>query len=219
MHPIPQRCMHRPLSGGLVVPYVTFTHGGHTAFGSLDAERARTALLHRLCQICGKPLEERCFLIVRPADADRGISPEPALHPECLPYTAAHCPLLNGTRSHYRTRPVLAGHPAGRRCTDPTCPCPALAPDQGHTARSGAPADRYEAWMIHTRDYRPTGPRDQPGVITGISTNVPILRRRLLRTATLTPDQEHLLSMMRDLFGDNPEPPARTADSPEGNSP
>ncbi|MET8291502.1 cell envelope biogenesis protein OmpA [Streptomyces sp. NPDC005132] len=202
MHPIPQRCMHRPLSGGLVVPYVSFVHGGHAAFGSLDAERARTAFLRRLCQICGKPLEERCFLIVRPADADRGVSPEPALHPECLPYTAAHCPLLNGTATHYRTRPVLAGHPAGRPCTDPACPCPSRTPDEGHTPRSGAPADRYEAWMIHTRNYRLTSPHDQPGDISGISTNVPILRRRVLRTAALTPDQEHLLSMVRDLFDD-----------------
>lgn len=200
MHPIPQRCMHRPLSGGLVVPYVSLVHGGHAAFGTLNAERARTAFLRRLCQICGEPLEERCLLIVRPVDAARGISPEPAVHPECLPYTAAHCPLLNGTVTHYRTRTVLAGHPAGRPCTDPSCPCPSRTPDEGHTARSGARADRYEAWMIRTRTYRLTGPDDQPGVISGISTDVPVLRRRLLRTATLTPGQEHLLSLVRDLL-------------------
>ncbi|MET8411721.1 cell envelope biogenesis protein OmpA [Streptomyces sp. NPDC005195] len=204
MHPIPQRCMRRPLSGGLVVPYVSFVHGGRAAFGSLDAEHARAAFLGRLCQICGERLEERCYLIVRPADATRGTSPEPALHPECLPYTAVRCPLLNGTATHYRDRPVLAGHPAGRPCTDPSCPCPFPAPDDGHTARSGAPADRYEAWMIHTRSYRLTGPADRPGVISGISTNVPVLRRRLLREATLTSDQQHLLSMVRDLFDTTP---------------
>ncbi|MCX4919843.1 cell envelope biogenesis protein OmpA [Streptomyces sp. NBC_00687] len=197
MHPIPQRCARRPLSGGLVVPYVSVIHGGHAAFGSLHAERARTALLQGLCQICGERLEERCFLIVRPADAVRGISPEPALHPECLPYTAAHCPMLNGTVTHYRSRAVLTGHPAGRPCADPTCPCPSSAPDQGHIARSGARADHYEAWMIHTRNYRLTGPDDQPGVIDGISSDVPVLRRRLLRKATLSREQEDQMRILR----------------------
>lgn len=197
MDSIPQRCVRRPLSGGLVVPYVSLIHGGHAAFGSLDAERARTALMQRLCQICGEPLEERCFLIVRPADVVRGLSPEPALHPECLPYTAAHCPMFNGTATHYRSRSVLAGHPAGRPCTDPSCLCPSRSPDEGHTARSGAPADRYAAWMIHTRNYRLTGPDDQPGVVSGISIDVPVLRRRVLRNATLPPEQEDLLTLLR----------------------
>lgn len=92
MHSVPQRCARRPLSGGLVVPWVSLIHGGHAAFGSLDTDRARTAFLRRLCQICGQFLDERCYLIVRPADAARH-SPEPALHPECLPYAAAHCPM------------------------------------------------------------------------------------------------------------------------------
>jgi hypothetical protein len=124
MHPIPQRCAHRPLAGGLVVPYVSLIPGGHAAFGTLDADRARTAFLPHLCQVCRHPLDERCFLIVRPADIARGHSPEPALHPECLPCTAATCPMLNGQATHYRQNSVLASHPAGRPCTDPSCPCP-----------------------------------------------------------------------------------------------
>lgn len=40
----------------------------------------------RVCPVAhGQPLDERCFLIVRPADVTHGCSPEPALHPECLP--------------------------------------------------------------------------------------------------------------------------------------
>ncbi|MDN3271554.1 cell envelope biogenesis protein OmpA [Streptomyces sp. MA15] len=203
MHSIPQRCARRPLSGGLVVPWVSLVHGGHAAFGSLDAGRARTAFLRRLCQICGQSLDERCYLIVRPADAARGHSPEPALHPECLPYAAAHCPMLNGTATHYRHRPVLATHPAGRPCTDPSCPCPPRSPDQGHTARSGSPADRYEAWMIHTRTYRPVFTPGRPSTPIGISVDVPVLRRRLLRTATLAPDQQRLMDLLRPLLGES----------------
>ncbi|MET8572987.1 cell envelope biogenesis protein OmpA [Streptomyces sp. NPDC004783] len=203
MHSIPQRCARRPLSGGLVVPWVSLVHGGHAAFGSLDAGRARTAILRCLCQICGQALQERCYLIVRPADAARGRSPEPALHPECLPYAAAHCPMLNGTATHYRHRPVLATHPAGRPCTDPSCPCPSRSPSEDHPARSGSPADRYEAWMIRTRTYLPVYAPDRPDVPIGISVAVPVLRRRLLRTAVLTPEQQRLMDLWHALMDES----------------
>ncbi|MGX1915969.1 cell envelope biogenesis protein OmpA [Streptomyces phaeochromogenes] len=200
MSSIPQRCARRPLAGGLVVPWVSLIHGGHAAFGSLDPRRARIAFLRCLCQICGERLDERCFLIVRPADVIRGCSPEPALHPECLPYTAAHCPMLNGTATHYRRSPVLAKHPAGRPCTDLSCPCPSRSPGEGHAARSGSPADRYEAWMIHTRNYRLVFPPDRPELPSGISLDVPVLRERVLRTATVTPEQQHLMDLWHALM-------------------
>ncbi|WP_307813641.1 cell envelope biogenesis protein OmpA [Streptomyces sp. N35] len=201
MAAIPERCAHRPRAGGLVVPYVTLIHNGHAAFGTLDADKTRRAFTQRLCQICEQPLNERCFLIVRPADVTEGCSPEPALHPECLPYTAAHCPMLNGTARHYRASPVLAHHPAGRPCTDPACPCPARTPDGGHTARSGRPADRYEAWMIHTSTYQLVHRPDRPDMPSGIRLDVPILRRRVLRTAHLTPDQQRLMDLLTTLTG------------------
>ncbi|MFF8932264.1 cell envelope biogenesis protein OmpA [Streptomyces longwoodensis] len=200
MHAIPERCARRPLSGGLVVPYVTLIHDGHAAFGVLDADKAHAAFRRRLCQICGQPLDERCFLLVRPADAAEGRSPEPALHPECLPYAAAHCPMLNGTRTHYRRSPVLASHPAGRPCSEPSCRCLSGTTDEGHTARSGSPADRYEAWMIHTRNYRLLSPPDRPDVPSGISLDVPVLRRRVLRAATLSPEQQHLMDQFNALM-------------------
>ncbi|MEU5323488.1 hypothetical protein AB0G67_43080 [Streptomyces sp. NPDC021056] len=114
MHAIPQRCAHRPLAGGLVVPYVTLIHDGHPAFGVLDADKTINAFRRRLRQICEHPLDERCFLIVRPADVLKDCSPEPALHPECLPYTADHCPMLIRHRhalppqsaERHRSRPI-----------------------------------------------------------------------------------------------------------------
>ncbi|MFJ8158517.1 cell envelope biogenesis protein OmpA [Streptomyces sp. NPDC094468] len=198
MHSVPQRCAGRPLAGGLVVPHVSLIHNGHAVFGSLDADRALAAFLQRLCQICGQRLTERCYLIVRPADEERGCSPEPALHPECLPYTAQHCPMLNGTAVRYRSSPILATHPAGRSCNDPSCPCPARTPDKGSQARRGRPADRYEAWMIHTRRYQLVPHQDEPDLPSGISLHVPILRKRLLRRAALPPSHEALLNLLRD---------------------
>ncbi|MFF0698592.1 cell envelope biogenesis protein OmpA [Streptomyces tendae] len=133
-----------------------------------------------------------------PADVVKGCSPEPALHPECLPYTADHCPMLNGTVTHYRRSPVLASHPAGRPCSDPSCLCLSRTTDEGQAARSGSPADR--AWLIHTRNYRLVSLPERPDVPSGISLDVPVLRRRVLRTATLTPDQQHLMDLFNGLM-------------------
>ncbi|MGW2651831.1 hypothetical protein ACWC2T_44980 [Streptomyces sp. NPDC001393] len=112
--------------------------------------------------------------------------------------------MLNGTATHYRHRPVVASHPAGRPCTDPSCPCPARKPDDGHAARSGSPADRYEAWMIHTDHYRLLFPPERPDAPSGISLDVPVLRRRVLRPAQLTSEQERLMGLVRGLLGGSP---------------
>jgi hypothetical protein len=193
------------------VPWISVVHGGaapswlpvadhgHAVFGSLDPRRVRRAFLERLCQTCGQPLAERCFLVVRPADVEHGYSPEPALHPECQPYTAAACPMLNGTATQYRERPALVGHPAGRPCTDSRCPCPSLTPDSGHAARSGRPADRYEAWMISSSTYGLV--RNSAGEPVGIRLDVPVLRTRLLREAALPREAARFLEAFKALLG------------------
>jgi hypothetical protein len=95
---------------------------------------------------------------------------------------------------------------AGRRCTDPSCPCPCPCPcppqppDVGHTARRGSPADRYEAWKIRTHDYRLVPLAGRPDVPSGISPGVPVLRKRVLRTAALTPEQQHLMDLWNALM-------------------
>lgn len=104
--------------------------------------------------------------------------------------------MLNGQATHYRQRSVLASHPAGRPCTDPACPCPSRKPDDDHAARSGSPADRYEAWMIDTRHYQLVPHPDTPDLPAGISLNVPILRERTLREATPTAAQSALLNLV-----------------------
>lgn len=106
---------------------------------------------------------------------------------------------VNGTVTHYRRSPALVSHPAGRPCSDPSCLCLSRTTDEGHAARSGSPADRYEAWMIHTRNYQPVSLPERPDVPSGISLDVPVLRRRGLRTATLTPDQQHLMDLWNSL--------------------
>ncbi|ONK13256.1 cell envelope biogenesis protein OmpA [Streptomyces sp. MP131-18] len=201
MSGIPVRCAHRPTSGGLVVPAVSLVHNGHAVFGNLDAARVREAFRHRLCQICAQPLTERLYVIVRPADEANGRSVEPALHPECLRYAHAQCPVLNGSATHYRDRSVLATHPAFRPCGDPTCPYPdKVKPGKDEAARRGQLVERYEAWMIALEHYRLVPGKDNPSAPAGIALDVPVLRKRLLRQAALPPEAEALLGQLRALL-------------------
>ncbi|MGW6600497.1 hypothetical protein [Streptomyces sp. NPDC055036] len=58
--------------------------------------------------------------------------------------------------------------------------------------------------MIHTPTYRLVLPPDQPEAPSGISVDVPVLRKRVLRTAVLTPDQEHQMSLLHGLLDVEP---------------
>ncbi|WP_329020496.1 cell envelope biogenesis protein OmpA [Streptomyces sp. NBC_01601] len=179
--PIPVRCLGRPRVGGLVVPFISYEHGGSALFGSVDPRRRVQALLCRLCQICGQPLDERVCLTVRPMDVRAMTAPEPGLHPECLAYTAKACPMLSGAAKEYRATPATVNHPAGRPCSDPACPCPRIAPDGQHAIRSGRPADDWDSWMIRAGDYRIKRDPQQAERLLGVDLDVPVLRVRPLR--------------------------------------
>ena len=101
--PIPLPLRHLPTVGGLVVPWITpRTADGRHLFGSVRPDLMNCALLHRLCGVCGRPLEHRFVLMLRLSDLPRRCTNEPALHPWCAAYTAAGCPMINGRMDHYR---------------------------------------------------------------------------------------------------------------------
>ncbi|GHB77651.1 hypothetical protein GCM10010377_79900 [Streptomyces viridiviolaceus] len=58
--------------------------------------------------------------------------------------------------------------------------------------------------MIHTQTYRLVHPPGRPDAPAGISLDVPVLRRRVLRTAQLTAEQERLMGLVRSLLDGNP---------------
>ncbi|WP_226961347.1 MULTISPECIES: cell envelope biogenesis protein OmpA [Streptomyces] len=177
-------------------------HAGRVVFGAIDADRRRAAFVHRLCQICGEPLEERIYLLVRPMDVRAGVAPEPAVHPECLGYARQHCPMLNGDAPYYRRSPTIAGHPAGRPCDDPTCPCPDESTPADHDARAGAPADDWDAWMISPDHYRLQTGAD--GDILGLDLAVRVLRKRSIRR-TPRREREEVLGLLRALLAPPPD--------------
>lgn len=93
---IPERLASAPTAQGMVVPYVTVAHRDRSrpVWGQLDRTRLLTALVDRLCQICGDPLEDPAVLYLRPADYLRGIAVEPATHRDCGGYSTRVCPML-----------------------------------------------------------------------------------------------------------------------------
>jgi hypothetical protein len=195
------RCAGRPLSGGLVVPWITLEHNGHAVFGGLDHRRWHAAMIQGLCQICGQTLTELSWLVVRPRDVDAGYTPEPAMHPECFRYSVGGCPMLNGQMSHYRTTPLAPNHPAARPCTNPGCGCrEAFTPGPDTDARSAAPAEDWDGWMIRSQQYQPYL---DTGQVRGVDLSLtPVKVRPVRRVPAPLPDEAlEALTAIAKLFG------------------
>jgi hypothetical protein len=150
--PIPLRLVGRPVVGGLAAPWVACHHiDGTPVIGLMDGSRQVTCLIRRLCQACGDALSSPLVLLARARDFAAGYVAEPGLHPECAAYTAACCPMLNGTMHRYRATP----RPARQlRCGNPACPCRAWAAAGDSQHRSGHAAEPFAAVWIGLGDNR-----------------------------------------------------------------
>ncbi|MCX5046714.1 hypothetical protein OG921_26415 [Aldersonia sp. NBC_00410] len=149
--PVPAALHSARSHSGLVVPYITAWHAGRPMWGHVAEQAQARAITDGLCQVCGLELDDtRIVLTVRPQDIAAAVAPEPGLHPACLRYAVAACPMLSGTRPLYR--PV--GHGPGP-CDQPDCDCALWAPADS-VGRAEQPAEAwYELW-ISPADYRPT---------------------------------------------------------------
>ncbi|GAA4966411.1 hypothetical protein HD597_000092 [Nonomuraea thailandensis] len=150
---VPVRLNTAPTQGGLVIPYITIRHrDGRAHFSTNDPRRHHQCLLQARCSVCGQPLADRrdrqpmaslaehtFVLLVRPSDLLRGYSSEPGLHAECAAYAERACPMLNGSRTHYRRALDLESD----RCADPACECRGWANAADIQARAGARASAF----------------------------------------------------------------------------
>jgi hypothetical protein len=161
------------MQGGLVVPYVSARHrqAGRALLGTNHPLRRRRCLTRPACGVCGQDLTDdprRAFvLIARPVDIGRSVSAEPAMHPECAAYAAAACPLLNGSRSHYRRQPIDL---TAERCGDRLCDCRYWMGDVDVAARAGSPAPpfyqvRLPLAAYAARNVNSDASRDRSGVV------------------------------------------------------
>lgn len=131
--PVPAWLSGRPRVGGLVVPWITpKLPDGRYVFGSIEQTYAEHSLVHRLCGVCGHRLAPQpIVLLLRASDLPRQCTSEPGLHPQCAAYTAAACPMVNGTLATYRSTPV-----------------PGVPVTQDSSARRGARAEQwFSVWL------------------------------------------------------------------------
>lgn len=173
--PIPTRCVHRPLIGGLVVPWVTFKHP-HDGYrlGHTRLDRMIACVRYRICQLCGDPLQHRVVVLCRAQDLAVGYSAEPGMHPECAAYASKACPMMTGRMEHYRRAPFDL---AAQACDDPACTCHRFRGRGDPEMRAGQPADEFLAIWLALDEYRPTYGPD--GVVCGAALRgVPFLRIR-----------------------------------------
>ncbi|MYR59039.1 hypothetical protein GTY54_23290 [Streptomyces sp. SID625] len=141
------------------------------------------------------PLGRRIGLVVRPADIVVGYVDEPGMHPECLDYTVAVCPMLNGSLDHYRSTPAAA----------------LTGLIAANASRAGKPAEAYDAWFITPSGYEIAYGSD--GAVHGISLHVPVLMKRRVRAAArprLTDNQAALLGSLLGLEHLHTPPSAET---------
>lgn len=180
----PARAAALPRHGGLAIPWITGWFDGRPYFGVNFPVRRIQAITHRLCQFCRQPLGRRIGLIVRPADSTVGYVDEPGMHPECLDYAVAVCPMLNGSMDRYRVSPPAAV--AGLIAVQ--------------ASRAGKPAEAYEAWYITPSGYEIA--YGAGGTVLGIRLDVPVLMKRPVRQAArprLTGEHAEMLRAVLDL--------------------
>lgn len=145
--PIPQRCIDRPVLGGLVVPYISLVAEGRTHLGGTHGIRVAECVANYLCQIDGQPLGDPPYLFLATQTMiDEGFSGEPALHPECAAYSVKACPMVAGRMLAYSKHPH---DPSGKPCNLAGCDCGGWTSSQGANAGKSA-----EPWFrVWVRTY------------------------------------------------------------------
>ncbi|MET9081422.1 hypothetical protein ABZX77_05885, partial [Streptomyces sp. NPDC004237] len=115
----PARAAALPRHGGLAVPWITGWFDGRPYFGVNFPLRRIQTIAHGLCQFCREPLGRRIGLVVRPADIAAGYVDEPGMHPECLDYAVAVCPML--IPREFAISEVLVGRNPGAEARNSHC--------------------------------------------------------------------------------------------------
>jgi hypothetical protein len=113
--PIPGCLAHRPVYRGLAIPYMTFVgNDGIPDFKVNDEAKRISCLVHGLCAICGKRLDENMIVFIGgPLCVHHRLFMDPAMHRECALYCTRACPYLSrADGGHSDAAPRHAGDPA-----------------------------------------------------------------------------------------------------------
>lgn len=149
--PIPASLMHRPVHGGLAVPFVNVRLAdGGADFRTAHRSRAEACWRQCLCQSCGRPAWPHAVLVCGPRQLLSGRFDEPPACPPCALYASRACPMVAGRMPSYADRPRVSEGHRGERCAEPGCDCAGWVNiDPEHTSdASGQPAHPwYAAWF------------------------------------------------------------------------
>lgn len=99
---VPVRCAHRPMQGGMVVPWVSGSIDGRLVIPAIDVQRRHECLTRGLCHICGGRLAVPFVVVVQAEHLAARFTDELPMHPECAAYSVRVCPVLNGAMPRYR---------------------------------------------------------------------------------------------------------------------
>ena len=196
--PIPARLARRPTLGGLVIPHITTIRPDRVpVLSAIDEPRRLSALVRRLCGVCGDPLGSPLVFLVRERDFTEsagvidGWSVEPALHPECLRYSVQACPMLSGAMTHYRSTPPVINRPGAQRM---------YADAADAEARRGHPAEPwFEVWTTGY-DVPADGPRAGYAHLTGRPRRLRPLCQNPAAPGAVRPAAVRVAELLADLF-------------------
>lgn len=170
--PIPARLACRPLSGGLVVPWISVESGdGRHVLGHVHTSKRNRCVVEQRCQIDGQRLDQPCVALVGPDELEAGWSREPAMHPECARYSAVACPMVSGLMTHYRS---TAFDMSTLSCNKPDCDCGGWTPSNtGPRTAAGLPAEPFTLMWLSQYDTAV----NTEGAVIGISWKPSYIRR------------------------------------------
>ena len=156
--PIPASLAHRPVRGGLAMPWANaeLADGG-VDFRSPHHTRYAKAWQECRCQSCGRPTGDPAVLICGPRQILSRQFDEPPLCPPCALYVSRACPMVNGARAVYVDRPRLTEGHRGGKCPE-GCGCGGwIETDPEHSAdQAGQPNLPWYACWFHPGDYQVT---------------------------------------------------------------
>lgn len=148
--PVPASMAHRPVAGGLALPWVNAElAGGGVDFRSPHNARYEKAWRECLCQSCGKATGPRAVLVCGPRQVISLRFDEPPVCPPCAVYASRACPFVSGRSVTYPDRPRITEGHRGAKCFDPSCGCGGWrVTDPEHSADMGGQPNLpwYACW-------------------------------------------------------------------------
>lgn len=158
--PIPASLAHRPVRGGLAIPFVNVELAdGIADFRSTHRKRTEYCWRNCACQSCGNPASPNAVLVCGPRQILSGHYDEAPACPPCALYASRACPVVAGRVVTYPDRPKVSDGHRGRKCGKPGCECAGwLNIDPEHSAdMGGQPVLPWYAAWIRPHAYTLTG--------------------------------------------------------------